>query len=117
MVDYSSLSLADRILSDASDDWLSLAWIFGCVHQYGVALQDSVAKVIARGVIASLLLDGYIVIGELGDDGVIPWETSTAGAIDRLLAEVARTDIDESAEHETWIDLTPKGVARVATWA
>jgi hypothetical protein len=85
MTTWDKRSLIEDALANGVDDWVYAAWIAGIAGR--VVSDPDVVRHVSLGLIAELLLNGWMVAGDVTDVGHVPWEISTAAAIERITRE------------------------------
>jgi hypothetical protein len=107
-------TIADQILTNGTDDWVSAAEIYGLVVEYSTLTTPCDRRDLALGAVARLILTGYVEPGETpkGGHGFVPWLCSAEEAVARIVREwSARTDDDLMPGETVWLRNTPAGHA------
>jgi hypothetical protein len=103
--------LGDRLLVEALDDWLHLADVAWAARQFARSegKQDVVAA--ATQVLAALLHDDLIQIGEVSDGGFFEWDVPPDEAIARVGREWLALNRHPQPGDVCWLANTAKGRA------
>jgi hypothetical protein len=100
----------EDVLSRAADDWVHPGELLEVFLSRGVT-DPQLQRLAAIGLVASLVSDGLVVVGDVGESHV-PWTCEPGEAVLRVAREwMARADPDVMPGELFWLDCTPKGQA------
>lgn len=106
--DSTQRTIEEDLLARAAEDWVHPSELLGVVSRSGVS-DPSILRDIAIGVVARLLLDGLIVVGDVADTHV-PWGGTPGDIIERFVREWSTRDDPYVMPGELfWIDTTSAG--------
>jgi len=107
-------SLADALLFEALDDWMSLDVAVG-VGQHYLSISDERAVLPpVLDVLGQLVRDEALVVGAVGDQGFVNWEGTLEENLTRVGELVARGGARDWG-HDAWFDLTHRGRERATS--
>lgn len=110
--------MVEDVLAHAAEDWVDPALLLDIVRDARGIEDRSVLRDMAVGLLARLVADGLVVIGDVWDSPV-PWDCSQAEAVLRVAQERAQRENPFVMPGELfWLDATPAGEAiGKAVWA
>jgi len=104
-----SRTLEEDLLARAAEDWVSAAEVIDLVRRAGLS-EPVVLRDLAVGLIARLIVQGLVVVGDVGDVGHTPWESDSPSTIGRIVEEWASVaDPFVMPGQLFWLDTTPEG--------
>jgi hypothetical protein len=77
--------LVEDVLAYGAEDWVSIDWIIKVAQRANPPTDESL-RMVALGLIASVLANGLMVAGDVDDEGFHPWEMSGDNAMRRIVA-------------------------------
>jgi hypothetical protein len=102
-------SLVEDVVARGVDDWVSAAEVFDVASRSGVSEQPTL-RALSVGLIAEVLVRGWMVPGELADSGFARWECSTAEAVARIAQDwFSREEPLVMPGEIVWLDPTEQG--------
>jgi hypothetical protein len=106
----SGRTLEEDLLARAAEDWVHPAELLEVVRRRGIE-DPELQRHLAVGLVAKLVAQGLIVVGDVGD-GHVPWACSPGDAVLRLARDWAeRQDPSVMPGELFWLDTTPAGQA------
>lgn len=111
-------TLMEDVLAYAAEDWVDPALLLDIVRDACGVEDRSALRDMAVGLLARLVADGLVVIGDVWDSHV-PWDCSPGEAVLRVAQEWAQRENPFVMPGELfWLDATPAGEAiGKAVWA
>lgn len=105
-----SRTFEEDLLARAAEDWVHPAELLEVIRRRGIE-DPELQRYLAVGLVAKLVAQGMIVVGDVGD-GHVPWDCSPGDAILRLVRDWAeRPDPFVMPGELFWLDTTPAGQA------
>lgn len=108
MKSWEERTLIEDVLANGVDDWVYAGWVAGISAR--VTSDPAVIRHISIGLIAELLLRGWMVAGDVLDDAHAPWQISIDAAIERIAREWV--DVGDAQLHPgqiVWLANTAAG--------
>ncbi len=102
-------TLVEDILANGVDDWVYAGWVYQIARRTG--LRDPVdLRAIALGLTVDVLARGLMVAGEFDGEGHMPWDCSTAAAVERVVESwIAWGEAPPTPGAIVWLALTSAG--------
>ncbi|MGM1017305.1 MAG: hypothetical protein ACQEW8_07190 [Actinomycetota bacterium] len=106
-------TIDEDILARAAEDWVIPGEVYRAVRE-AIGLTDGAwVRDMSVGVVTRLMLQGFVVAGDVGDEGFVPWGVSVGEAAERIARDwLAFPDpIDTYPGSVFWLCATEQGIA------
>lgn len=105
---WATRTLDEDLLARAAEDWVHPSELLDVVRRSGLS-DLSTLRDLAVGLLARLLVEGLVVVGDVGDSHV-PWDGTPGEVLQRVVHEWSeRVDPAVAPGELFWVDTTAAG--------